>query len=312
MKEIEKELLIEDVEFNEEDHTYTGTVSKADYISATTLLKKYGMTPDEYAYVPEEILKAKAAYGTEVHAGLEKYINGDEVQKVLYPEVQAFADWLDEKKLTTFDCISEKKVFNEYYKIAGTVDLQVWNTIGDFKTTSTLHMVPVMWQLSLYNFLLHPNEEDYNMYELKVFWFSASGELTVRDVPLVPYLRLLSLLEAYRKGEEVWVDESLSTDLVEQVEAIIKQERLIKTVKKNLKSLENEKEVLKVSIEDKMKEESRIYVDAPSGVITITEVATSRYDNKLIDELLLDTGKPKKDYIKTTIYTRMNIKDKAK
>lgn len=312
---MEEEKLIgletEDVLFDEESHTYTGTASGKEYISVTTLLKKFGLSPSEYDGIPKEILAAKAAYGTAVHKALEEYIKGDETQ-IIVPEVAAFADWLHGQSMTTLDCMSEQKVFNEYFGVAGTVDLQAWNIIGDFKTTATLHLVPVMWQLSIYNFLLHPEEEKYSLFEPKCFWFSSAGVLTVKDIPLIPYDRLMSMLEAYRKGEDIWVDASVPTTLTDKIDMIVKQKRLIDTLKKNLKVLEGEKEVIRVSIEEQMKEESRIYVDAPSGIVTLTEVTTSRYNSDKVTSLLDSLHLNKKDYVNTSIYSRLNIKDKAK
>ena len=310
MEDLEKLLETESVVFTEEDHTYRGTVSGKEYISATTLLKKYGMSPSEYDAIPKEILEAKAEYGKRVHKAIEEYIKGDETQ-LLVPEVQAFADWLHAQSMTTLDCVSEQQVFNEYYGVAGTVDLQAWNIIGDFKTTATLHLVPVMWQLSIYNFLLHPDEENYNLFEPKCFWFTATGTLSVKDIPLVPYSRLISMLESYKAGDELWVDTSVPTTLIEKVDMIVKQSRLIKTLEKNLKVLKGEKDVIRASIEDQMKEESRIYVDAPAGIVTMTEVTTSRYSTDKIDALLKTMSLPKKDYLSVTTYTRLNIKDKG-
>lgn len=298
----------EDLIFDEEEHTYTGTVSAKKYTPVSNILKKFGFTPSEYAVIPPEILKAKAAYGTNIHKALEAYIKGDETQLII-PEVAAFAEWLTSVGMTTLDCISEKKAFSEYYKVAGTVDLQLWNIVADFKTTATLHTVPVMWQLSLYNFLLHPNEADYNLYELKCFWFSSAGTLSVKDIPLVPYNRLLSLLDAFAKGEEVWVDTSIPVDLIEKVNEIIKQKKLIDTLKKNLKALESERDILKGAIEDQMKEESRIYVVAPTGIVTLSEVTQSRYDTSKIDALLRTLKEEKSKYTKTSIYTKLNIKE---
>ena len=73
----------EDVSFDEATHTYTGTVTGKTYISVTTLLKKFGMSPSEYDAIPKEILEAKAAYGTAVHKALEEYIKGDETQTIV-------------------------------------------------------------------------------------------------------------------------------------------------------------------------------------------------------------------------------------
>lgn len=297
--------------FDEESHSYSGAMTGKSYISTTTLLRKFGLSPSEYDAIPKEILEAKAAYGTAIHKALEEYIKGDETQLIV-PEVAAFADWLKAQSMSTLDCVSEQVVFNEYYGIAGTVDLQIWNVVADFKTTASLHLVPVMWQLSIYNFLLHPDEEKYNLFDLKCLWFSAEATLTVKTIPLVPYSRLISMLEAYKRGDEVWVDTSVPTSLLEKVDMIVKQKRLIDTLKKNLKVLENEKEVLSTSIEDQMKEESRIYVDAPLGIVSITESSRSTYDTAKITNLLDKLSLNKKDYLTTTSYTRLNIKDKIK
>jgi hypothetical protein len=302
---------VESISFTEEDHKYVGTVSGKEYISATTLLKKFGLSPSEYDGIPKEILEAKAAYGTAVHKALEEYIKGDETQLIV-PEVQAFADWLSSQSMTILDCLAEQKVFNEYFGVAGTIDLQMWNILGDFKTTASLHLVPVMWQLSIYNFLLHPEEEKYMLYEPKVFWFAAEGTLTVRDIPLIPYNRVISMLEAHRAGEELWVDTSIPTELLDKVDMLIKQKRLIDTLKKNLKLLESEKDVIRASVEDQMKDESRIYVDAPAGIVTMSEVTTSRFNTDKVTALLKDLKLPKKDYLNVTTYTKLNIKDKSK
>ena len=301
----------EDVDFDPEDHRYTGTVSGKEYTSATTLLRKFGMTPSEYDIIPKEILEAKAKYGTAVHKALEDFILGDETQ-LLVPEVASFNEWLIENKVTTLDCVAEQKVFNEYYGIAGTVDLQLWNVIADFKTTATLHMVPVMWQLSLYNFLLHPDEVDYNMHELKVFWFASDGVLTVRPVPLIPYNRLVSLIEAHQRGDEVWIDESVPTEMIDKVDSIIKQKKLIDTLKRNLKVLESEQEVIKVALQDQMKEDERMYVDTETGTITLTEVSVARYDTSLVTAYINSKGDKPAEYKKVSTHIRMNIKDKTK
>jgi len=302
----------EKIIFNEGDHSYIGTTSKKSYMSVTSLLKKFGMSPSEYDMIPAEILEKKAAYGKAIHEALELFIGGDETQ-LIFPEVYEFNEWLKSQSLSTLDCVSEQVVFNEYYGIAGTIDVEIWNLLGDFKTTATLHLVPVMWQLSLYNFLRHPDEEKYAMHELRCFWFSAEGTLTVRPIPLIPYPRLISMLEAYKRGDEMWVDASVPTTLVEKIDMIVKQKRLIDTLKKNLAVLENEKDVIRGAIEDQMKEESRIYVDAPSGVVTLTEVAASRYDTEKVKKLINSIpGLIHKDYLKVSTYTRLNIKDKAK
>ena len=299
--------LEDDITFTPEDHSYISTIDGKEYISTTTLLKHYSLSPSEYDQVPESILRAKAAYGTKVHAALEEFIKGDSSQLVV-TEVQSFNDWLTASGLSVLDCISEQVVFNREYGVAGTVDFQAWNVIGDFKTTASLHTVSVMWQLSIYNYLLHPDEVTYNQYELKVFWFQSTGELIVKDIPLIPYNTLLDMLEAYKRGDIIWVDSTVPTDLSDKVDALIKQRQLVTTVKGNLRQLENEEEILKEAIKEQMKQQQRIYVQAPTGVVTISEYTTSRYDTKKIDALLTQHNLLKKDFVNTSEITKLNVK----
>lgn len=296
------------VNFDEEAHSYTSAIDGRQYISTTTLIKQYGLTTNDYDGVPLEIMKRKAAYGSAVHKALEEYIKGDMSQTII-PEVQAFHDWLTSNAMNNTDCVAEQQVFNFDYGVAGTVDLQFWNTIADFKTTASLHTVSVMWQLSIYNYLLHPDEVDYNMYNLKCFWFTSTGELTVKDIPLINYHTLIDMLEAYKRGDVVWVDSTMPMALTDKVDELIKQRKLLKTLKDNLKTLENEEEVLKEAIKEQMADQQRSYVKTNTGLVTLTDTTYSRFDNTKVEALLTRLGEQKKDYIKATITTRMNVKE---
>lgn len=306
-----KKTIEEKIIFDKKKHTYTGTVSKEDYISTTKLLKMFDLAPTGYDAIPKAILAKKAEYGTTIHKAIEEYLKGDETQ-VIIPEVRSFANWLIAQSMTVLDCESEQIVFNEEYKIAGTVDLQIWNIIGDFKTTAALHIVPVMWQLSVYTFLLHPDESKYSMYSPKAFWFAPDGTLSVKEIPLIPYNRVVNMLDAYKAGKSTWIDTSVPESLKEKVDELIKHNRLIHTITNNLQTLKAEKEAMQEKLKAQMKKEKRIYVETPTGVATITEVTVQRYDTSKVNVLLATLGKEKKDYCTTTEYTRISIKDRRK
>lgn len=308
MSDLRSKLVDLSVNFDADSHTYTGSSSGDEYISVTTLLQKFNLSPSDYSKIPEAILKNKASYGTAVHEALEAYIQGDDAQLIV-PEVQAFKDWLDGAGIPRNECISEQVIFNQEYGIAGTADLQIWNMLADFKTTSSLYIVSVMWQLSLYNFLLHPNEVDYSTYELRVFWFNAKGNLTVKEIPLIPYNRLISMLDAYKNGESTWVDDTLPAGLTDKVDELIKQRKLIASVDTNLKQLKNDYDLIRMSIEEQMAAENRVYVVAPSATITLYDSSRTTYDSKKIDKLLDDLNLKKEEYVKVSEFTRMQIKE---
>ncbi len=185
------------MKFNEEKHEYVHQGST--YISATTLLKKYGLSAD-YAGIPQDVLDRAAKKGNAVHKALELFVGGDQSMLGLLREVDLFSNYITQRGIDLTTAKAEEVVFDTQYKIAGTVDFQYQdgndNYIADFKTTSQLHFDSVAWQLSIYNYLVSKGDMmTYYFNKLKVFHFTA-GKLYVRDVYTVDYDQVKALFEA--------------------------------------------------------------------------------------------------------------------
>ena len=149
------------IKFDKENHTYKllkDSGEQIDLISATTLLKKHGLSPD-YTKVKGEVLKLKADRGTVIHEELEKYINHKEIG--FTGELDAFIETCFANDILPSK--SEFMVWND--EIAGTVDVAGLigdkTFIGDFKTTANLHIEAVSWQLSLYAYLMKEKFDKY-------------------------------------------------------------------------------------------------------------------------------------------------------
>lgn len=170
------------MEFLESSHTYLN-----DYgiiiPSVTQLLEwKFGFG---YEDVPPEILKAKAEYGTRIHAIIEDFNNGndpicnDDFEKYSLLSYKQLAAKLP--KVAS----SERKVCFDN-RLAGTIDITYENgELGDIKTYATLDKEKkekAEWQLSFYYLcdgvkkdvahLLHiPKDMKYSKTELKMHSF---------------------------------------------------------------------------------------------------------------------------------------------
>lgn len=135
------------VVFFEGTHTYF--CGDKTLIGVTTLMKKHGLSPD-YSGISEEVLKKAAARGTAVHHLLEDYDNGKMVVET--PELKAYKE-LGLKVFASEYLVSDKKlVASSIDKVLETDEENVVD-LGDVKTTSTLHIKPLEWQLSIYAYL---------------------------------------------------------------------------------------------------------------------------------------------------------------
>jgi ATP-dependent exoDNAse (exonuclease V) beta subunit len=141
--------------FDEASHTYTNNETDEKYISVTTLISKYKKPFDKELHslrvskregVPQEMVlemweqenKRSTDRGSLIHKLLEDYLTVGEVvsdYSWLYRSYDKIvADNID--SFRSFD--SERLLFNDEYKVAGTADLIYdhgeYFTIGDFKT----------------------------------------------------------------------------------------------------------------------------------------------------------------------------------
>jgi hypothetical protein len=134
-----------DISFNEESHTYRK--NNEDFISVTSLLHHYSQpfdsdkiaskTAKSRGVSKESLLKewkekgdTSAKKGTYIHKTIENYLsNKKEINTNLYStEINQFInfynDFLNNKEIIYL----EKVLYNEHYKIAGTIDCLVYDS----------------------------------------------------------------------------------------------------------------------------------------------------------------------------------------
>lgn len=173
--------------FTEHDHVYK--VDNEEYISGTTLIKKYFKPFDaekiahylskKKGCTKESLLKewkAAGEYGTKVHLYAENLILGEKTPKPsnrkernVFKQTKKFLEDFEETHGEIL--ATETIVFSPKYKVAGTVDLIFMNkrgriSLGDWKTNKEIKM-DNHWQNGK-KFLSHLDDCNYNQYSLQM------------------------------------------------------------------------------------------------------------------------------------------------
>lgn len=178
-----------------EDITHSYLLDNEIYLmGVTSLMKKHGLAPN-YEGIPAEVLQKAAERGSKVHQDIEDYCNGKAVAMT--------------KELKAFIGCGVKAIANEYLVsdneiVASSIDIVADAGEGkvnliDIKTTSTLHLEPLSWQLSIYDFLFrlqNPDIEIVGLYGLHI----KAGKATLVPVPRKPDEEIIDLLFCEREG----------------------------------------------------------------------------------------------------------------
>ena len=210
--------------FDEGKHEYIH--NNTTYISVTQLLKKYGLSAD-YANIPQAVLDKAATKGKAVHSALEQYIKGDKSMVSLFDEVRLIDQYITQTSVNLGTAKSEEIVFDDQYQIAGTVDFQFIDgndyVVADFKTTSSLHMDAVSWQLSVYNYIITKGDLlTYYTNKLRVFHLT-NGRLYVKEVPSIDIEQVRQLLQAHISNQPTFQYVRTNNSLTDADETLIAQ-----------------------------------------------------------------------------------------
>lgn len=213
------------IQFDERTHTYS--LDGKTLISVTQLMKKHGLAPD-YSGVSEAVLNAKAERGTLIHKEIEAYNKTGEIG--FSAELGAYIDHITKEGLRPL--WSEQIVHNDI--VAGTLDVFLDNDekdetiMADLKTTATLNMDAVSWQLSIYEYLsgvaMVPENRERN--KLQAFHFQPDGTLKAVDIPRKPLEEIERLMQCERDG--VLFQQNLAAIVTDQqIAAIAAAENII-------------------------------------------------------------------------------------
>ena len=305
------------VVFDDLTHTYE-LDGKKFLIGVTTLLKKHGLSPWEYASVPEDVLARAACRGTAVHRLLEDYDNGLPVTPydVRYLEdgalVLSKSDF--EKAFRAYKRLGLNVVASEYLVsddevVASSIDKVIATDnpdefiLADIKTTSVVHTESVSWQLSIYAYLFERANKGAKVVGLEVIHVR-DGKAKVVEIQRRPDECVEALLLAEKEGRiysdtESGVSLSDIISLTDCVDLVAKSGE-ISALEETIKTLKADVDALKERIYDYMVAHNIDKLDDPLyGSVTLKRP----YERKSLDAKVVESLAPEvyEKALKTTM-----------
>ena len=185
------------LEFVEEDHLYVldGIIIP----SVSQIL--HVIFKDKYKDVPENILRAKAQYGTTIHEYIERYENNEELPSLDYIQQASFKQYLKIKEENRIEVLEQEQMIHYKDKYAGRFDMiaKVDNDIAlcDIKTTAELDLEYLSWQLSLYAFAIGKKFD-----KLYAIWLPKKELGKLVEIKRKTEREILKMLEDYEEEIE--------------------------------------------------------------------------------------------------------------
>lgn len=139
------------IEYIDEIHTYLydGVI-----IPSVSQILSEKIFIDKYTGIPEQILNAKARYGTEVHSLIEKLENGIECEPSSVWIKASLEQYRDLKAQNNINVLEQEKIVCYEGLYAGRFDMIAEINgqlcLCDIKTTAELDLEYLSWQLSMY------------------------------------------------------------------------------------------------------------------------------------------------------------------
>lgn len=233
--------------FKEDTHEYF--IGDQKLISVTQLMQKHGLAPN-YADVPSEVLRAKAERGSLVHKEIEDFIKNGSIG--FTTELSNFIKAIKDNNTEVLQ--SEFKVHNDI--VAGTVDLLLQNgnglIIADIKTTSTLHIDAVSWQLSIYAYLLNCGINHYEITKGQAYHFDKDGNLKIVDIPLKP-MGVIGQLMVSERHSLIYQPPAPASET--QLMQLVEVETLIKSIEEQKKQAEEQAKELRAALMEEMEKQ---------------------------------------------------------
>lgn len=287
-------------EFRENDHTYW--LDGKRLISVTQLLRKHGLTED-YGYVGEEVLRAKAAYGQLVHEEIKEYTQNGTIGMSA-----EFVDYLRLIAQTHVKPIKVETIVNNDI-VAGTYDMLAMDKDGyvliDHKTTAKLNKEALAWQLGLYNYLGEHKANKFYAFHLLPNGKSRAVEITPKSTDEIE-----KLLQAERDGQIYHNDNLLVVDK-KKIAQLAQCEQKIAQLKEQISSMEETRKALYAILVNAM--ENASITNYESDLLDITYVAP--YTRATIDATSLRKDYPdiaekyaKKSFMSASVRVKLKCK----
>ena len=284
------------VKYDPINHTYTNAEGLE--LSGITSIIKQFICPNIYAEVPAEVLESARVRGTKLHSLLELYANGTfanvtEEDADIIENFNAMALALED-----YTCLASEYVVSNNELTASPIDLLALDYVGnlviiDLKTTSTLNVDFVTWQLNFYRYFLEIQTglKTDKMQALHI----CKGHARWVEVQKIANEHLDYMLFCAYNFVEFKNPLQVEEDKIAKLEIIYREK---KALEEQIKALEEQEEQIKTEVIAEMKTNAVKTYENDTIRVTYKSASTrSTFDSKKFAE-----AEPEiyKNYLKTT------------
>lgn len=280
------------VYFDDVSHTYLLDDDKV-LTGVTTLMKKYGLSPD-YSGIPESVLRKAAEEGTAIHKEIEDYLNGVSVLNT-----ELIEDYKTLNKKFPLKHIASEYIVSDNETVASAIDgvfegQKFNNTVMliDYKTTTQVHTRSLEWQLGIYKVLFERQNPGIKVDDCWCLHIDKKKRRILKLIRINPVseLEVDALLAAEKNGKpyvDTFTPASASLAIQENLPTYIRQINLISELKARLKEAEAFIKDCDSKFIAYMQENNLVELSTGEGTIKLK----NGYQRKTVD-----TAKLAKDY----------------
>ena len=283
------------VQYDPITHTYTN--AQGVQLAGITGMIKQFICPNQYDSVAPAVLENAKLRGNKLHSLLEVYASGvfpdvSEEGKEIVDSFNAMAVALED-----YTCISSEYVVSNNINNASLIDLLALDIDGklsiiDLKTTSTLNVEFVTWQLNFYRYFLFLQtglEAD------RLLTLHVTGRAKFVEIPFIEFKHLDYMLNCAYKFESFSNPLKADKKAIDRLEEVYRRK---KDLEAQIKALEAEEEEAKALVIQEMKKNAVKTHESPTIRVTYKSAGTTtRFDAKALEA---ENEEIYKKYLKTT------------
>ncbi len=271
--QVNNRILYEDI-----THTYIDVESGKELSGCTIVLKRYGISPN-YSAIPDSVMDNASERGSRIHKEISDYINFGTCETEAQKEYAKLG----------LDSIASEYLVSDNEHYATSIDVVLGDcSLVDIKTTYTLHVNYLSWQLSINAYLFELQNPELKVPKLYGAYYKKDGTFSVVEVQRIPVDEVKRLLSAYLNDEEFTPSQTKVTTGDTRIAEIYELEQFIASIKQDAEIAENRKKKLLNTLYDEMSKNGVDKIE--NDFMTITKVSPT--ESTRVDSGMLKTLHP--------------------
>jgi len=217
--------------------------------------------------------------GSRIHKEISDYINFGTCETEAQKEYAKLG----------LDSIASEYLVSDNENFATSIDVVLGDcSLVDIKTTYTLHVNYLSWQLSINAYLFELQNPELKVPKLYGAYYKKDGTFSVVEVPRIPVDEVKRLLKAYLNDEEFTPSQTKVTTGDTRIAEIYELEQFIASIKQDAELAEKRKKKLLDALYEEMSKNGIDKIE--NDLMTITKIAPT--ESTRVDSGMLKTLHP--------------------